>query len=159
MLSWLRPMADPIFLDANIPMYAAGRPHPLKQPCLDVLALVALYPDAFCTDAEVFQEILHRYRAQGRWQDGQWLFMRFAALIQPRIETVTIADVERAAHLAVTYPSLDARDLLHLAVMDRVGSTRIVSADRAFDAVARVQRLDPMDVANWRQHVQPTGSV
>jgi len=71
MLSWLRPMADPIFLDANIPMYAAGRPHPLKQPCLDVLALVALYPDAFCTDAEVFQEILHRYRAQGRWQDGQ----------------------------------------------------------------------------------------
>ena len=64
-------MADPIFLDANIPMYAAGQPHPLKQPCLDVLALVALYPDAFCTDAEVFQEILHRYRAQGRWQDGQ----------------------------------------------------------------------------------------
>lgn len=152
-------MVDLIFLDANIPMYAAGRPHPLKQPCLDVLTLVALYPDAFYTDAEVFQEILHRYRAQGRWQDGQQLFIRFAALMQSRIETVTFADVERAAVFAAVYPSLDARDLLHLAVMDRVGATRIVSADRGFDVVSHVQRLDPMNLASWRHLVEPADST
>lgn len=152
-------MAEPIFLDANIPMYAAGRPHPLKQPCLDVLTLVALYPNAFCTDAEVFQEILHRYRAQGRWQEGQQLFARFAALMQSRIETVTFADVELAAALATTYASLDARDLLHLAVMVRVGTTRVVSADRGFDAVSHVQRLDPMNVASWRHLVEPADSI
>lgn len=152
-------MVAPIFLDANIPMYAAGRPHPLKKPCLDVLTLVAVHPDGFCTDAEVFQEILHRYRAQGRWQDGQQLFTRFAALMQSRIETVTFADVEHAAALAATYPSLDARDLLHLAIMERVGSIRVVSADRGFDAVSHIHRLDPVNVASWRHLVEPAAPI
>jgi len=142
-------MAEPVFLDANIPMYAAGRPHPLRQPCLDALTLVALHPDAFFTDAEVVQEILHRYRAQGRWLEGAQLFARFAALMQPRIETVTFVDVERAAALAATYPSLDARDLLHLAIMNRVVATRIISADKGLDEVADVERLDPLQVSVW----------
>jgi predicted nucleic acid-binding protein len=45
--------------------------------------------------------------------------------------------------LANSLPYLGARDLLHLAIMQRVGATSIVTADSAFDAVASVQRLDP----------------
>jgi len=69
--------------------------------------------------------------------------------MQPRIETVTFVDVERAAALAATYPSLDARDLLHLAIMNRVVATRIISADKGLDEVADVERLDPLHVSVW----------
>jgi predicted nucleic acid-binding protein len=44
---------------------------------------------------------------------------------------------------------LSARDLLHAAVMQRVGTERIVSADRRFDVIAWLQRLDPATVATW----------
>jgi hypothetical protein len=86
-------MVDPIFVDANIPMYAAGRAHPLKQPCLDVLSLVATHPTHFVTDAEVFQEVLHRYRSIGRWPEGEQLFHRFAALMRGRIVDVQFVDL------------------------------------------------------------------
>jgi predicted nucleic acid-binding protein len=86
-------MADSIFLDANIPMYAAGRVHPLKQPCIDVLSLAAHHPARFITDAEVFQEILHRYRAIGRWHDGEQLFRKFIELMRGQIADVLVADV------------------------------------------------------------------
>ena len=56
-------MAFPLFVDANIPFYAAGRPHPLKEPCQQIVALAARHPRAFVTDAEVLQELLHRYVA------------------------------------------------------------------------------------------------
>jgi len=50
-----------IFIDVNIPMYAGGSPHPLREPSQQViLAIVAAQLDAV-TDAEIFQEILYRY--------------------------------------------------------------------------------------------------
>jgi len=151
-------MADLIFLDANIPMYAAGRAHPLKQPCIDVLTLAARHPATFVTDAEVFQEILHRYRAIGRWPEGEQLFQRFAALMQGRIVDVQFADLQAAVILANTYPGLDARDLLHLAIMRRVSSSAIVTADAAFDRVAGIRRLNPAMLAQWRRLVEAPGT-
>lgn len=54
-------MSPPVFLDASIPIYAAGRAHPLKDPAVRLVAFVADHPDAFVTDVEVLQELLHRY--------------------------------------------------------------------------------------------------
>ena len=59
------------FIDANIPIYAAGRKHPYREPCVRVLAAVSNNPEAFVTDAEVFQEIMHHYRRTERWDAGQ----------------------------------------------------------------------------------------
>ena len=56
-------MTDPVFVDANVPMYAVGAAHPLKQPCVDFLEAAARGKIAVLTDAEVLQEILHRYSA------------------------------------------------------------------------------------------------
>jgi hypothetical protein len=55
-----------ILVDANIFMYAAGRESPQQQPCRRFLERVVSGegPDA-CTDCEVLQEILHRYRTLG----------------------------------------------------------------------------------------------
>lgn len=50
-----------VLIDANIPMYAAGKSSPYKEPCKEILAQIALGMLDGVTDVEVFQEILYRY--------------------------------------------------------------------------------------------------
>ena len=135
-------------------MYTAGRPHPLKEPCIEVLSLAAMRPRAFFTDAEVLQELLHRYLAVQRWPEGRGVFDRFAWLMRGRVEAVCSEDVRAAASLADQHLSLAARDLLHAAVMARVGADRIISADQGFDHLPHLTRLDPADVSSWRALVE-----
>jgi uncharacterized protein len=118
-----------IHIDANVPIYAAGRPHPLKGPCQEVVRIVAESPQAFSTDAEVLQELLHYYRAGQSWTQGRAVFEAFATLTAGRIAVVLDTDVVQAAALAGSYLRLSARDLLHVAVMCRLGATHIASAD------------------------------
>jgi predicted nucleic acid-binding protein len=140
-------MSPAAFIDANVPIYAAGRPHPLKAHCVDVLALAAEHPERFITDAEVLQELLHRYLAPERWQAGAPVLAAFASLMAGRTEPVIAQDVMAAAKLAGEAPGVSARDVLHAAVMVRVGCHRVISADRDFDRIPGLQRLDPAEVA------------
>lgn len=144
-------MSPPAFLDTNIPIYAAGRAHPLKEPCVRVLALVAEWPQAFVTDAEVLEELLHRYLALRLWEQGRHVLRDFATLLEGRVEAVYAGDVKEAASLADGRPGLAARDLLHAAVMGRVSVRRIVSADKGIDQLPEIERLDPVDVAAWAE--------
>ena len=140
-------------IDANVPISAAGRQHPLKGPCQELVRIVAASPQAFTTDAEVLQELLHYYRAAANWAQGQVVFRAFATLTAGRIAPVLDTDVAQAATLADTYPRLSARDLLHVAVMQRLGATHIASADRDVDGVAGIRRLDPAQLATWRGRI------
>ena len=150
----------PAFLDTNVPIYATGRPHPLKDPCAQILALVAEHPAAFVTDAEVLQELLHRFVALRMWPEpGRLVFDRFTDLVRERVEPVHAVDVEGAANLSARYPRLAARDLVHLAVMKRLGSNRIVSADTGFDRLPEIERLDPAQVATWRRELTEQGEA
>ncbi len=146
-----------IFVDTNVAIYAAGREHPLKQPSKEILRLAAARPRDFFTDAEVLQELLHRYLALRMWPAGKNAVRGFAALMKGSIESVSAEDVERAADLADDYaPELSARDLLHVAVMLRAGSQTIATADKSFDRLADngIERLDPAGVASWRERLQ-----
>jgi len=63
--------------------------------------------------------------------------------------------------LAASYPEqpgLQARYRIHLAVMERLGITHIVSTDRAFDSARGIHRLDPADFATWKTTVFPGAS-
>ena len=136
-------------IDANVPIYAGGREHPYREPCIRVLATVNDNPEAFVTDAEVFQEIMHHYRRTERWEAGQVVVESFAAMMHGRVSPVTIEDVLAAGQLATTHRGLSTRDLLHLAVMHRLGVTRIVTADTDFGRVPGIIRLDPADDGEW----------
>jgi predicted nucleic acid-binding protein len=147
-------MISPIFIDANVPIYAAGHPHPLRQPCGEVLELIAERPRAFFTSAEVLQELLHRYLSLRAWPRARGIFRRFALLMRDRVEPIYSGDVEQAASLADQNHGLSSRDLVHVAVMARVGADRIVSADRGFDRLPTLTRLDPAELVDWRARVQ-----
>ena len=64
-------MPQAVFIDANVPIYAAGRDAPCRQPCIRVPSAVNENPGGFVTDAEVFQEIMHHHRRTQRRDAGQ----------------------------------------------------------------------------------------
>lgn len=138
-----------IFLDANVFIYADGRDHPQKGPSRAVLELVAKNQQFF-SDAEVFQELLHRYVALRILPTKKAHLAAVMSLMDGRIEPMVVGDVGRASELAELYPRLSARDLVHVAVMQRLGAAHIVTADTAFDGVEGVERLDPARVEEWR---------
>ena len=55
-----------ILVDANVFMYAAGAPHKHKLASVNFLHDAARLRHECCLNAEVLQEILHRYQSIGR---------------------------------------------------------------------------------------------
>ena len=99
-------MSPAVFLDANVPIYASGREHPNKEPCARILMMAAERPLAFVTDAEVLQELLHRYLAIRRWALGKEVVRGFAEVMLDRIEPVHVEDIIEAAGLADQHQSI-----------------------------------------------------
>lgn len=146
-------MSPAAFLDTNVPIYAPGGAHEQKVPCLRVMDLAARHPRAFVTDVEVLQELMHRYLSSDRWSLGREVLSMFAEVMRNRIEPVHVTDIGLASALADDHPGIGARDLLHAAVMQRLGVQRIISADRDFDRLPVVIRLDPSAVDEWETSV------
>ena len=149
-------MSPAAFLDTNVPIYASGQAHEQKAPCLRIMGMAADHPRAFITDVEVLQELMHRYLALRRWTLGREVLRAFAEVMWQRIEVVHAADIRVAATLADDHPEVGARDLLHAAVMRRLGVERIISADKDFDHLPGIARLDPADLGVWETSVVST---
>ncbi len=146
-------MSPAAFIDANVPIYASGRGHPNKEPCARVLMMAAEHPLSFVTDVEVLQELVNRYLASGLWTLGREVLQGFAEVMHGRIEPVYEEDIHLAGKLADRHPGVSARDLVHAAVMQRLGADRVISADADFDRLPGVTRLDPARVGEWGDSV------
>src|SRR5438093_12675351 len=106
-----------VFIDTNVPMYAAGAPHPLREPAQRIISAIVDGQLDAVTDAEAFQEILHRYFAIGRREDGLRIFDAFHRVMEGNILPITDANVLLARGLANDYAGRSPRDLIHLAVI------------------------------------------
>ncbi|MEK6718915.1 MAG: type II toxin-antitoxin system VapC family toxin [candidate division NC10 bacterium] len=136
------------FLDTNIFMYAAGREHPLKGPCVAILRRVAREEVEALTNTEVLQEILYRYRAIGERERGLHLARLAVDQVGGEVLPVTLADMRRAFDLVTRYGTdIMARDAVHAATMLNNGLTHLISADSHFDVIEGVTRLDPRKAA------------
>ena len=131
-----------ILIDANIFMYAAGAEHRHKMASAEFLGRVALGEIDAAVDAEVLQEILHRYRAIQRWQDGREVYA-LARRIVPLVVAITDDVVDRARDLLDEEPRLGARDALHAAVVLGRGMSAICSYDRDLDRIVGLRRIEP----------------
>ena len=129
-----------ILVDSNIPMYLIGAAHPNKEAARRALEEAVAAGDSLCTDAEVLQEILHRYSAIRRLQDIDPAFDTLLALVDV-VYPIERADVDRARRILHTTPALSARDAIHLAVMQGRDIDRILSFDAGFDGIPGIVRL------------------
>jgi uncharacterized protein len=131
-----------ILVDANVIMYAAGADHAAKKPSVSFLRRVAGGEVEASVDAEVLQEILHRYRAMGRWEAGRAVY-DLARQLFPLVLPVTADVMDRARALLDENEALMARDALHAAVVLTGGLAGICTYDRDFDSIPGVRRMEP----------------
>ncbi|MCO5201231.1 MAG: type II toxin-antitoxin system VapC family toxin [Chloroflexi bacterium] len=150
-------MPEPVFIDANVVMYAVGPEHPNRAGSVDFLREASAYPGSSHSSAEVLQELLHVYLRRQEPAAAANAISALVEILRDRIVSLTTADVIRAASLTAV-PGLQVRDRIHFAVMERLGISRIVSTDRAFDSLRGITRLDPADFATWKQTVFPGAS-
>ena len=129
-----------ILIDSNVPMYLVGAAHPHKSDAQRLLERLALDNRRLVSDAEVLQEILHRYVAIGRRDAVQPAFEALLSVVDD-VLPVTIETVQRARDLVLGSAQLSARDAVHVAVMQQHGVEEILSFDRGFDGVPGVRRL------------------
>jgi len=121
-------------------MYLVGSPHPHKSDAQRLLEQLVNDRQRLVTDAEVLQEILHRYVAIGRRDAIQPAFDALLGVVDQVLD-VTRSAAERAKEIVLGHPRLSARDALHLAVMEQHGISRILSFDSGFDGFPGVARL------------------
>jgi predicted nucleic acid-binding protein len=127
-----------IFVDSNIPMYLVGADHQHKAEARRLLERAIGDGETLVTDAEVLQEVLHRYSAIDRRDAIGPAFDAILGVVD-EVFPVERDDVERARRLLGS-TALSARDAVHVAIMRRRGISRILTFDRGFDAIAGIQR-------------------
>jgi uncharacterized protein len=129
-----------ILVDSNVPMYLVGAPHPHKIDAQRRLEQLVNDRQRLVTDAEVLQEILHRYVAIGRRDAIQPAFDALLGIVDQVLD-VTLAAAERAKEIVLGHPRRSARDAVHLAVMEQHGINQILSFDAGFDGFPGIARL------------------
>jgi uncharacterized protein len=121
-------------------MYLVGAPHAHKADAQRLLEKLISDRQRLVTDAEVLQEILHRYVAINRRDAIQPAFDAILR-ITDAVFAINRADAERAREIVLGGSKMSARDALHLAVMEENDVTRILSFDAGFDGYPGVQRI------------------
>jgi predicted nucleic acid-binding protein len=129
-----------IFVDSNIPMYLIGAPHPHKSDVQRLLEKLLSERARLVTDAEVLQEILHRYVAIDRRDAVQPAFDALLGIVD-QVLSIDLVAVERAKTIVLGSRRLSARDALHLAVMEQHSVEQVLSFDGGFDGFPGVTRL------------------
>lgn len=121
-------------------MYLVGAMHPHKLDAQRLLETALSDGERLVTDAEVLQEICHRYVAINRRDAIQPAFDAILGVVDDVLPIARV-DAEEAKDTLLRYRDLSARDALHLAVMSRHGIDRLMSFDRGFDAYPTITRL------------------
>ena len=129
-----------ILIDSNVPMYLVGAEHPNKDGARRMVERSIAAKERLVTDAEVFQEILHRYVAIGRHEAAEDAFDVLIGLVFD-VLPIELVDVQRARSLVFGPGNLSARDAIHVAVMQRRGIDRVMTFDAAFDRVPGIRRV------------------
>jgi len=139
-------MNETYFLDSNIFMYAAGKDHVYKNPCLIILNEVESLRLSAVINSEVLQELLYRYSHIGLADKGIVLckeIMKYPITIFP----ITEIDIRDAIELfnEINPSKISPRDAIHAANMKNNGINKIISADKDFDKFDFVKRIDPLE--------------
>lgn len=130
------------FVDANVFLYASGVEHPLREPCQAILRRIEEGRLSAATSAEVAQEVLF-VASRSKRVDAALELARGLIALFPDLLPVTREDVKLACDLFERHPGLPIRDAVHAATMRNNGLTTIVTADRHFDAIPGIRRMDP----------------
>src|SRR3979490_1870428 len=112
-------------------MYLVGSSYPHKSDAQRWREKWVSDRERLVTDAEVLQEILHRYVAIDRRDAIQPAFDALLGIVD-QVLPVDRSIAERAKQIVLGYRQLSARDAVHLAVMQHHGVEQIMTFDSGF---------------------------
>jgi uncharacterized protein len=121
-------------------MYLIGAPHPHKTEAQVIVERLIAAGQRLVTDAEVLQELLHRYTAIDR-REAIGPALQVTLGMVDEVFPIEKADVLRAAEITQHSALLSARDAVHIAVMQRHGIQSILSFDGDFDRWPGLKRM------------------
>ncbi len=132
-----------ILIDTQVFMFAGGREHAQKSDCGEFLKLIDRGDLEVAVDAEVFQEMLHRFAGSDRWKEGLVIYSQ-ARLMIPTVVPITGEHVDAARDLLDKYRSggLSARDAIHAAVTMDLGAD-LCAVDGHFNFVKGLRHFPP----------------
>lgn len=138
--------SEAIFIDVNVFMYAAGKPHPYKDPCVQILADVENGLLSAVVNTEIFQELLYRYYHIKLAEKGVELCRQILQL-PVKILPINEEDIRLAIDLFESHQNKDLkpRDGIHAVTMKSNDIHKIISADKDFDSIDFIQRIDPLN--------------
>lgn len=129
-------------LDTNIVLYARGSPHPLREPCVRILA-AASQTQAYNIDVELLQELVHVLSRRGERSQGLELVDDLLGVF-PSPFPISRSEIVVARALLARYPTLGSRYAIHAAVVLEHQLDGLVTADRDFDHVPEIVRFNPL---------------
>ena len=121
-------------------MYLMGAAHPHKTEAQVILERLIAGGERLVTDAEVLQEILHRYTSIEK-REAIGPVLQVTLDVVDEVFPIEKAEVLRAGEIAQGRVLLSARDAVHIAVMERHGIRHILSFDGDFDRWPGLQRI------------------
>jgi len=121
-------------------MYLVGVPHPHKTDAQRLLEKLVSDRQRLVTDAEVLQEILHRYTAIHRRDAIQPAFDALLGIVD-QVLPIDRAITERAKEIVLGRKKMSARDAVHLSVMEQHNIEQILTFDSGFDGFPGIKRL------------------
>jgi uncharacterized protein len=121
-------------------MYLTGAPHPRKSDAQALLERLTFAGERLVTDAEVLQEILHRYAAINK-RDAIGPTVQLVLDVADEVFPVQKSDVLRASEIVQNPALLSAREAIHISIMERRGVRKILSFDADFDRWPGLERI------------------
>ncbi len=144
-----------VYVDTNVFLYAIGTEDRYREPCRALVRALAGDELTGETSAETIQEIVHHRRRRGDLEATE-RGRRAAALctvVHPFDWDILIASLE----LIDRHPELPTRDSVHAATATAAGLEIMVSADRDFDPLPGLARVDPTDAGAIESIVRLAG--
>lgn len=135
-----------VLLDTNVFVYALGGPSPYREPCRRIVEHLATGEIEGEVSVDLVQELLHQRARRVRDRQAAIEAARHVAMLVA-LHDVTAAELTRALVLLQRHAQLGARDAMFAAVALNRGLGAIVTADRGFDGIPGLRRVDPLDTA------------
>jgi len=135
------------YIDANIFIYSTNPTDSRYSDCKTILEKIATSEIAALTSVETFEEIIH-YGQKNK-------VLEHTIYLCEKLLTTDLAVVPFPKDLLFPFLKIvkkylklkiDSRDLIHVISALENGTDTIISADRDFDKISEIKRIDPSDL-------------
>lgn len=139
-------MSAAFFIDTNVFIYSVATDSPYQAGAVETMEALGAGRASAATSVSVIEELWHQ-EMSGRLPGLDGVADSVFTLMRP-VLAVTDEIVEAA--LALRAGRLGANDRIHVATCLAAGIPAILTADRGFDGVPGLRRVDPADLAEVR---------